>query len=39
MTPTGHRGNGVLPAPTASQIIDALPGPNAIPGSLTGEAR
>ena len=39
MTPTSDRDNGVLPAPTASQIIDAVPGLNALPGSLAGEAR
>lgn len=39
MTPTGDRGNGVLPAPTASQIIDAVSGLNDLLGSLAGEAR
>ena len=39
MTPTGDRCNGILPAPTASQIIAAVPGLNAVPACLASEAR
>lgn len=37
MTPTGARGNSLLPALAPSHIIDVVPSLNPLPGSPAGE--